>query len=238
MGQNSTPKPAPLNLVDTNDKKPLGLTAYNHIYRKIMVLEYAPGQRLEEKQLMGELNIGRTPIREALVRLSADFMIETIPKKGYIVRPLTVQNIKAAFAALKILESGVATLAVKQDTRKLAARMQEANQAVMVAIKSKDVLHLVQSNNLFHHCFAQCSFNEYLVHSLEIVRCETNRLAYLSFSNEIDPLRSLADHYNSVVEQHNEIIHYLGKQSETRLKKALASHSQIFQNRIIMYMAG
>ena len=224
--------------MNTTNKKPLGVTAYNHIYRKIMVLEYAPGQRLEEKQLMEELDIGRTPIREALLRLSADFMIEAIPKKGYIVRPLTVQNIKAAFAALKILEAGVATLAVKQDTRKLSTLMQEANQAVKAAVLTKDVLRLVESNNMFHHCFAQCSFNEYLVHSLEIVRCETNRLAYLSFSNEIDPLRSLADHYNSVVDQHDEIIHYLGKQNETHLKKTLTSHSQIFQNRIIMYMAG
>lgn len=222
---------------NTTEKQPLGLAAYNNIYRKIMVLEYEPGQRLEEKHLMEELGIGRTPIREALVRLSANFMVEATPKKGYIVRPLTIQNIKAAFKALKIFESGVAELAVKQDTRNLTELMDKANAAIKTAIASKNLVNLVESNNSFHKYFAHCSYNEYLIHSLEIVRCETNRLAYLSFGNEIDPLRSLAEHYNSVINQHEEIIHHITHQNEFELKKSLALHSQIFQNRIIMYMS-
>ena len=214
--------------MDSNKKQPLGLAAYATIYRKIMVLEYAPGQRLEEKQLIEELGIGRTPIREALVRLSADFMIDTIPKKGYIVRPLTIQNIKAAFTALKILEAGVAELAVKQDTRRIIALMLNANAAVKAAIKSKNLIDLVESNNTFHHNFAQCSYNEYLIHGLEKVRCETNRLAYLSFGNEIDPLRSLTAHYRSVIDHHEEIIHYIKTRDVIRLKKTLGQHNQIF----------
>ena len=55
----------------TNNKKSLVATAYEKIYRKIISLEYEPGQRLEENQLVKQLGIGRTPIREALLNLSA-----------------------------------------------------------------------------------------------------------------------------------------------------------------------
>ena len=222
---------------NTKLKQPLGITAYHKIYRNIMTLAFEPGQRLEEKQLMDALDIGRTPIREALQRLTADFMVESHHNKGFIVRPITVQNTKAAFAALKIMEQGVAALAVRQDVSQFIPLMVDSNDTVQQSIRKNDVLGLVEANSLFHQYFAHCSRNDYLIHGLHKVRCETNRLAYLSFSNEIDPLRSLPDHYASVVAQHETIIDCLKTRNDTRLKKTLREHTQAFQNRILLYMS-
>ncbi len=86
--------------------------AYNKIYEKITTLEFSPGQRLDEKQLMEELKIGRTPIREALLSLSSDLMVESIQNKGFIVRPILLQNTKAVFEAMRLLELGIAGLAI------------------------------------------------------------------------------------------------------------------------------
>lgn len=218
-------------------KQSLGCTAYELIYRKIMTLEYAPGQRLEEKFLVKDLGIGRTPIREALLRLAADFMVESEPARGVVVRPLTVQNTKAAFAALRILERGVAGLAVRQDAGRLLPQMEDANDEVRNAIRQNDVLGLVESNNEFHRLFSECSGNDYLVHALHKVRCETNRLAYLSFGNAVDPLRSQEEHYRSVVEEHDRIIQCIRERDEILLKDTLTEHSTAFQNRILLYIA-
>jgi DNA-binding GntR family transcriptional regulator len=218
-------------------KQPLAQTAHAQIYRKIMTLAYAPGQRLDEKMLMDELGIGRTPIREALLRLTAEFMVESQPSRGCIVRPITLQNIRAAFAALKILERGVAELAARQDVRAFLPLMESANRDVKTAVTRNDVVGLVQANSRFHDQFARCANNAYLVNALAQVRCETDRLAYLSFGNQIDPLRTLREHYDSVVGQHRKIMQCLESQDEAGLKKVLEEHSQIFQDRIIMYMA-
>jgi len=221
----------------TSVKQPLGVTAYEQIYRRIMTLEYAPGQPLDEKNLMAELGIGRTPIREALLRLSSDFMVESSPNRGCVVRPITLQNTRAAFAALKIMEQGVAELAMKQDNASVLPLMHRANDEVDAAVKQNDVIGLVEANNRFHVYFARCSRNDYLIRALGQVRCETNRLAYLSFGNEIDPLRTLGEHYASVVKQHGQIIACLKHHDEDCLKTTLQEHSRIFQHRIIMYMA-
>ena len=221
----------------TNNKKPLGATAYEIIYRKIISLDYEPGQRLEENQLVKQLGIGRTPIREALLNLSADMMVESQPNKGFVVSPITLQKTKAAFTALKILELGIATLAVQQDVTHYLSQMEIANQAVKDAIVQMDILRLVEANSTFHNYFARCSNNEYLIQGLHKVRCETNRLAYLSYGNEIDPCKSLHDHYESVVREHNDTITYIKERDETGLKETICQHIKTFQKRIIHYMA-
>lgn len=216
-------------------KPPLATVAYEKIYRRIMTLAYAPGQHLEEKQLVVELGIGRTPIREALLRLSTDFMVESQPSKGVVVRAITIQGTKAVFAALKILELGAADLAVRQDVTLFLPQMEQANKAVINAIEENNVVKLVEANSLFHQLFAQCSRNDYIIHALAKVRCETNRLAYLSFSNEIDPLKTLQDHYGTVVQQHGRIVELLRQREGGQLKNILSDHIKAFQERIILY---
>ena len=61
-------------------KQPMAVMAYETILKKIICLEYEPNQHLEESILVEDLGIGRTPIREALVRLQGEKMVESHPK--------------------------------------------------------------------------------------------------------------------------------------------------------------
>ena len=222
---------------NANGRRSLGLAAYQAIYAKIVSLQYAPGQHLEEASLVEDLHIGRTPIREALQRLEADLLLESQPGKGFVVRPLTLQNTRAAFTALNILELGVASLAVRQRTTRLLEEMLTANQHVAEAVAEMDIFRLVQANSAFHDAYARCSDNIYLVQGLQKVRCETNRLAYLSFGNEIDPGRTLQEHYTSVIDQHNQIVDAMRSRDEDGLKAVIRDHIEIFKKRIIHYLA-
>ena len=217
-------------------RQSLAASAYQAMYRNIVSLVYEPGQRLEENQLVEQLGIGRTPIREALLSLAADLLVESVPGKGFTVRPITIQNTKAAFDALLILELGVAHLAVKQDAAPVIDAMESANADVVEAMQNMDILKLVEANGAFHTQYAACSRNLYLMQALQKVRCETNRLAYLSYGNEIDWQRSLRDHYDSVVVQHEEIIQRIRTRDEASLKTVIKEHIQIFKDRMIQYL--
>jgi DNA-binding GntR family transcriptional regulator len=217
-------------------RQSLAASAYNTIYRNIISLVFEPGQRLEENQLVEQLGIGRTPIREALLRLAADLLVESSPGKGYTVRPITIQDTKAAFDALLIMELGVAQLAVRQETSRILTMMESANEAVETAMKGMDVLELVEANGIFHGHYAACSRNLYLMQALKKVRCETNRLAYLSYGNEIELQRSLKEHYTSVVEQHQQIIELIRARDESGLRDVILAHIRIFKNRMIKYL--
>ena len=214
----------------------MAVTAYETIIRKIISMEYNPGEHLEEKQLMEELDIGRTPIREALLRLTSENMVEAHPNKGIIVREITIQDTKAMFEAMKILELGVADLAVKKNLTLLVARMVSVNADVKSAIESMSVFDIVEANHRFHMLFAQCSHNEYLIRGLNHVRNQAKRLSYLSYANMIDTEIPLKIHYDAVIDEHNDIIAFLKEKNREQLKRTIAEHIKSFQQRIILFM--
>ncbi len=230
-----TPSIAAIN--PTDSRRSLADCAYDAIYRNIVTLTYGPGQYLEEGRLTEGLGIGRTPIREALQRLAADMLVESRPGKGFIVRPLTLQNTKAAFAALRIFELGVASLAARQAAGDTLNAMRTANGQMRKAVQQEDIFSLVEANSRFHDLYARCSQNVYLVQALRKVRCETNRLAYLSYGNEIHPSRQLKDHYASVLKQHGQMIDAIAQHDETHLRQIVIAHIEIFKKRIIRYLA-
>ncbi|WP_252198592.1 GntR family transcriptional regulator [Clostridium sp. MCC353] len=71
--------------------------AYNSIKNKIITCEYAPGTFLNEEALTDELNISRTPIRDALGRLEQEGLVEIKAKRGITVTPLTMKDINMIF---------------------------------------------------------------------------------------------------------------------------------------------
>jgi len=226
-----------LSLAKPSHRQPLGLAAYEKIQQKIITLSYKPGQSLEEKDLMEQLGMGRTPIREALLRLTGERVVESQPSKGFIVRPITLENTRSVFETMKILETGAAKSAVRQDISPFIPGMKIANTAVKAAIERRDPLSLVEANHDFHMRFAECTLNSYLIRYIREVRTEAKRLSYLSYANEIEPNRSLANHYDSVLREHDSIIRLLQERDEKKLIEVLLQHIQAFQRRILLFMS-
>jgi GntR family transcriptional regulator, rspAB operon transcriptional repressor len=217
-------------------KQPMAVIAYEAIIRKIICLEYAPNQHLEENLLVEELGIGRTPIREALVRLQGEKMVESHPNKGVIVKPITLQNTKAMFESMHIFEFGVVDMAMNKDCSTFIKKMEESNKAVKKAILSNKIFKLVETNHEFHLNFAKCSQNEFLIRAVNDVRKEAKRLSYLSYDNIIDPDTPIEAHYNSVVGEHDQIIESLAAKDEPKIKQLLKEHIETFRQRILIYM--
>ena len=221
---------------DVSIKKPLYDVAFDEIYRRIITMEYAQGQVLHEKQLMEALGIGRTPIREALPRLAGCGILESHPNRAWTVRPITLQNIKAVFEALEIMEMGVIGLAVRQDPTPLLDQMAAAQADVEAAIRDQDILGLVESNHRFHMSFYAAARNEYLLHGLSRIRFETKRLAYISYGQNLKQENSSAAHYATVRREHGAMMHHLKEQDADGLRRTCRDHLAAFRERIIQYL--
>lgn len=226
-----------LSARNTPPRQPLGLEAYEQICRGIITLAYQPGTMLDEKQLMAELHLGRTPIREAILRLAGEGWIETQPNRGAMVPPITLQKARAVFEAMRVLEMGVAALAVSQKIDEQLVAMRAIGDEVAAAIAANDILGLVDANHTFHIAYAECAKNEFLSRACLEVRNQAKRLSYLSYANEIDRNRSLHGHYQAVIDEHQAIIDCLTTRDEARLKETITSHINAFQGRIVAYMS-
>ncbi len=226
----------PTTKIQKNSKQPLAITAYETIVRKIISLEYQPGQHLEENQLVDDLGIGRTPIREAIVRLRSERMLESHPNKGVIVRPITIQNAKAMFESMEIIELGIAELSMGKENTLFILEMEQANKMLMDSLHANETFNLTESNHIFHINFAKCAHNEFLSRADKEVRNEAKRLSFLSFGNVIDPNIPLSEHFKSVISEHAEMITCLKENNKDQLKKVIIKHIQTFRERIILFM--
>ena len=70
--------------------------SYHTIRRKIVYLDYKPGEKLGVKQLCDDLDMGRTPVREALVRLAQEGLVRTVPQSGTYVSPINLTLAESA----------------------------------------------------------------------------------------------------------------------------------------------
>src|SRR5438128_8192678 len=78
--------------------------AYRTIKSAIISLNFRPGDAVMEGWLARSLRISKTPVRNALVRLEQEGLVETRPFRGTFVAPLTVRNIREIFQVRGVLE--------------------------------------------------------------------------------------------------------------------------------------
>lgn len=110
--------------------------AYKRVEEMIVTLELAPGQLISEAELSQHLDIGRTPLREALQRLSEDQLLEILPRKGIFITEINLREHLTLLETRRVLDRLVARRAARraqQERRKAleacATAMQEAAEA-------------------------------------------------------------------------------------------------------------
>lgn len=85
-------------------KEPLKLQAYQIIKDNIINCTYAPGAIINEELIREDINVSRTPIRDALSRLEQEGLVKILPKKGIIVSEMTVKDLNMLFESRNLVE--------------------------------------------------------------------------------------------------------------------------------------
>src|SRR5438132_14144858 len=103
--------------------------AYHEIRGLIVSLELAPGAVIDERDLIERLEIGRTPVREALRRLSHEGLVEVYPRRGMFVTGVDVRELARLSEVRTVLEPEAARLAAQRatedDRAEIAALLEE-----------------------------------------------------------------------------------------------------------------
>ena len=114
MGNNVHPKSVIITNEDiynfSNNKDSLTKTVYERLISMFMNNELVPGQMLNRRQLANDLGVSVAPVLEALIQLELDGFIESIPRKGTIVRPVREQDVYERYVLRDALECAAARL--------------------------------------------------------------------------------------------------------------------------------
>jgi DNA-binding GntR family transcriptional regulator len=143
--------------------------AYEEIRRRIVDNHYPPAHQVLEHELAGELGMSRTPVREALVRLENERLVQIVPRHGMRVVPLSLEDLRDMYEVLTALEvTAIERLARSGLDAQSIAALDQALDAMDAAIKKRDLDAWVKADERFHR--------------MVIEMCGNARLASMAFT--------------------------------------------------------
>jgi DNA-binding GntR family transcriptional regulator len=171
----------------------LAARAYETLLSAIVTGSLAPGERIRDAELAEQLQTSRMPVREALKRLEAEGLVETVPNRETRVAPIRAERAAQAFPVIAALHAlgtrlGVPALSTDDDDRMRSLDRDRAR-----ALKRGDVIAAIELDDAFHAVLLEAAGNDELIRALERLMPQIRRLDALHFT-ELTRRDSAADH--------------------------------------------
>lgn len=136
---------------------------YDYIAEEISKGNLKPEEKINEKVICGKLDISRTPVREALIQLSTEGILENIPRKGFVTKRLDLKEAKEIYVILGTLDGLAAALACPNLTNKHIEDMEFYAKSIDIAIESENYKMYYKQQLLFHNLYTNMCGNESLI---------------------------------------------------------------------------
>jgi DNA-binding GntR family transcriptional regulator len=143
--------------------------AYEELRVRIITNGVVPGEILKEKDLMAQLAIGRSPLREILFRLQEENLIKPLPRLGYMVTTLDIFEVRELVELRRELEGYAGYLAAQRiTTEQLEGLRAIIRQAESETAETKDVSNITEYfDTRFHSLLYQAAGNQKLMKVLQ-----------------------------------------------------------------------
>lgn len=138
------------NMTVENRKIPEHQAVYERIRDMILLGRFSPGQPLTIMGLSESLNVGMTPVREAIRRLSAENALDTLGNRRVVVPELDARNFQDIFYLRQHVEPELTRRAVKNLTDRDIKKLTLIDKEIDAAIETGDVETYLERNNRFH----------------------------------------------------------------------------------------
>jgi DNA-binding GntR family transcriptional regulator len=159
--------------------------------QRLVTLELHPGQFLQEKILTETLGLGRTPVREAVQRLTETGLLKIYPRKGILVQPVQAESLGQVLETRRVLERLLVVKAAERAYEPQRARLEKLAGALDSASDSaSDAAHLqaatfFELDHQLDRLLAEACRNVFLVRSLAPLHAHCRRLWFL-FRADVD----------------------------------------------------
>lgn len=175
--------------------------AYSSIKQKIITCQYAPGTFLNEELLTDELNISRTPIRDALGRLEQEGLIEIMPKKGISIKPLTMKDINMIFEIRFIYEPYILkTYNSALTEEQLAGFYHIFSHPNAYSEQFKNNDYYYELDSAFHQMIIDTCPNIYLKQTYSLTQTQSERFRFMTGNVSNNRLEDTFREHSQIIE--------------------------------------
>lgn len=201
---------------------------YDRLKTQILYVERAPGAGLYEAALAAEFGVSKTPVREALRQLAQTGWVVVIPRKGYIVRPIELSDVRDIFSIRRMFEPTLAAEAALQ----AAPRQIDQLEALLEEQTDADLEGALTAARTFHLTLAAISGSARTHRILENLIDEVHRLHYL--------LPNVEGHITSTEEldAHRKVVTALRKRDAEAVRELMEAHLTEVAHTLVRGFAG
>lgn len=196
--------------------------AYREIRDRLVMLDIAPGEPLNDDKLADSLGIGRTPVREALKRLEYERLVVAYPRRGTFATEVNITDLAHISEVRQQLEPGAAALAARRatapDRRSLAALHTKIARGIA---PDEDPQSLMRLDIQAHRAVYATAHNPYLEDTL----IRFDNLATRIWCLFVDRLPDMANH----VGEHEALLQALIDADEKRAARLTSEHIHHFE---------
>jgi DNA-binding GntR family transcriptional regulator len=190
--------------------------AYHELRGLIVSLELAPGAVIDERDLMGRLGIGRTPIREALRRLALEQLVEVYPRRGMFVTGVDVRQLARLSEVRAVLEPEAARLAAERATDADRAELDH-----LLAELDAGESELMELDERIHRAVYRAAHNDLLEATLEQYYALALRIWVLALEHRQD--------LEEAVEAHRDLVQAIRDGDGGRAAQIMRDHVENFE---------
>lgn len=194
---------------------------YDILRRKVIDSELTPGSQLLEQELAIMLGVSRTPVREALVRLQNEGLVEVIPRHGVRILPMSISDMKEIYEILISLEPMAAELiALRGATEGELAELRACCDRMVETLDRDDIEQWAQADEDFHLNIIRMSGNKRLADVVLNCWDQVHRARYFTLR-----LRSHPQPRKSI-EEHLDIIEAIRQRDGARANRLFRQHRE------------
>jgi GntR family transcriptional regulator, rspAB operon transcriptional repressor len=220
--------PAPLTVVPLETTPSLRDAAYDAIKHRIITCVFKPGDYLNEAYLSQSIGIGRTPVHQAIDRLTQDGLLEVIPRKGIIVRPVSLEEVVHITEVRRVNEPYCVRLAAEQaDNVELSVLGDILNRAdAWTEVRNIEQMMLLDRE--FHMTLAKAAKNSVLASILQNLHERSLRFWFISLTAH--------DHHREVQQEHRMIYDAIRRRDADAAAQAMLAHIDSFRRNVTRYL--
>jgi GntR family transcriptional regulator, rspAB operon transcriptional repressor len=200
-------------------------TAYETIKHRIITCVLKPGEYINEAYISNMLGIGRTPVHQAFDRLMLEGMVGVIPRKGVIVKPVSLDEIMQIVEVRLLNETYCVRLAAERAEKDEIHRMSNVLSRAADFMNERDAEQLMLHDREFHGLLARASKNAVLGEFLSKLHDRSLRFWFISLNTP--------GHHKSVQEQHEAILNAIKRHEPDSAVDAMRTHIESFRANIV-----
>lgn len=201
-----------------NRSIPLRDQIYQKIRNMIIGGKLRPGEAINEVAIAEALGVSRTPVREAVKRISDEGLVRVLAQTGTFVAPISRTDLEGAYVIRRALEMESARLAAANFTPAMAEVLEDNVAAHQLAISRSKFVTAIQLDDVFHRTIAEISGYPVIWRAVDISKAQMDRGRYLAIPK--------AGYGEQTIEQHKAILAALNAHDGTAAAKAMENHIQ------------